>query len=193
MSITIVATPGDASANSFITEAEYIAYLATRLNVPAGSTLTGTTASETEKAAMLEATRDLTLLSYVGERPTAAQPLAWPRLYAPNPDAPTFLLDPDILIPIGTAAVYYATDEIPKRLKDATCELALQYTKAGATDLATADDALGLSKLAIGTLELDFVAPTERAQGLARFPRVLALLQPLFTAATQGGLSVVRC
>ena len=62
MAITIIAIPGASNSNSFCNELEFIAYAATRLNVPAGTTVSGSTCSETEKAALIEAQRRIAAL-----------------------------------------------------------------------------------------------------------------------------------
>lgn len=193
MPIAIVATPGAADANSFITEAEFIAYLSTRLNIPAGSSVSpATTCTENEKKAMIEATRDLNdIPDYNGERASTTQALAWPRIWAENTDAPTLLLDPEVFIPIGSAyIVYFGEDEIPQRLKDASCELALQYVKAGTTDLAVADPNAGVTEKTIDVISTSWDLG-QKPQGLARFPRVVDRIQPL-RRATAGSMEVVR-
>lgn len=193
MPVTIVATAGAVNANSYATEAEYIAYVATRLNAPTDATVTGSTASETEKKALIEATRELTPPPYQGERATGTQALAWPRVWAPDPDVPTTLVDPETYIPVGLArVVYYAETEIPQRVKDATCELAMQFVLAGTSDLASLDTSLNVTSETVGPLSTTYAPASARAQGLARFPRVLALLAPLFDPACTGGLTMRR-
>ena len=79
---TIVATVGSASANSFVLETEMTTYCDARLNAAIW------TGADAQLPALIEATRDLSLLTYVGSRVTSTQKLSWPRDYAPNPDAP---------------------------------------------------------------------------------------------------------
>jgi len=184
VAISIVATPNDPAANSFITEAEFIAYLATRLNVPAGSTVSGSTCTETEKKAMIEATRELNDLEWIGYRHSTTQALAWGRDWAENPDAEN-LATTDISIQ------YFASDAIPQRVKDATCELAMQFVKAGTTDIAATDDSLALTGIVAGSVELDFADPSIRVQGLSRYPRILNRLRDLL-ASGSGQMEVVR-
>lgn len=187
MSITIVATPGAADANSHVTADEMTAYCDARLNASVW------TAADDQLPALVEATRDLTTLAYVGDRGSATQALAWPRVWAPNPDAPTILVDPTLYIQVGSAQlIYYGETEIPRRVKDATCELALQYLKAGATDLAALDPKIGVLQKTVGPLSTTYAEPEKRAQGLARFPRVMALLAPLLAPSAGSGLTVVR-
>ena len=185
MAISIVATVGSATANSFITEAEFIAYLATRLNVHTGATVSGSTCSETEKAAMIEATRDLNPVAWVAERTDGTQSLSWPRSGAPNPDSPDLDDTGDSGLP------EFDDDVIPTRVKNATCELALQYMKAGTTDLAAPSATSGVIRKKVGPLETEYTDPAQRATGLARFPRVYALIAPL-TNTSAGGLTLER-
>lgn len=188
MPVTIVATPGDAAANSYATEVEFIAYLATRLHVHAGATVTGTTCTEQEKIALIEATRDLTLLEgkWEGQKMTLTQALSWPRQFAINPDAPEIIGIRDI------ALLYYGTTVVPDRMKNATCELALAMLVAGTSDLVAVDPRLQVHRKRIDVIETEYVHPQLRPQALARFPRVLAYISPLFNASGEGGLMLVR-
>lgn len=185
MPLTIVATSGAANANSFVTAAEMTTYCEGRLNATAWS------ATDAQLPALVEATRDLTLYDYVGKRASGTQSLAWPRVWAENPDAPTTLVDPGQFIPIGQAAiVYYGETVIPQRVKDATCELALEYLKAGSTDLAVADTSAGVIRKKTDVLETEWASPQSRPTGMARFPRVLNILQPILRG--RAGLQLVR-
>lgn len=178
MSITITATVGSASANSFVTELEQISYMATRLNASSWTSVSGTTCTEDEKKAMIEATRELSALAgraWVGTRVDGTQALSWPRTNAVNPDT----------------GFYYSTTEIPQRVKDATCELAFQFLKAGTTDLAAADSAAGIKSKTVDVLSTTYLDPRERPDGLARFPRVLGWVSPLSTP-TSTTFPVVR-
>jgi hypothetical protein len=179
MPIVIVATPGASDANSYVTADEYVAYVATRLAAPANASTDPAAITEPEKKAMIEATRDLTTPRYEGERATATQSLAWPRVWAPNPDAPTTLIDPDLFIPIGSSQiVYFAADEIPQRVKDAVCESAMQYLLAGTKDLSALD--------VLDVIETDYIDPSLRAKGLARWPRVIDRVGVLFSRRGAG-------
>lgn len=169
MSITIVATVGSASANSFVTEAEAIAYMATRLNASTWTTVTGATCTETEKAALVESTRELSHLSWTGARVDSTQILSWPRQWAVDPDSP------------NGAWSYYSTTAIPQRVKDACCELAFQFVKAGTTDLAAVDPNAGVIEKTVSVLTTRW-QPFARPTGLARFPSVLRFIKPLLTS-----------
>jgi hypothetical protein len=158
--ITIVETAGAANANSFVSVAEADAYLETRLNS------TAWTGTEPKKQALVEATRELSAIGWQGYRASDAQALAWPRFNAPDPD--------------GTSDfVYFDTAEIPQRIKDATCELALEFLRAGTTDVAALDSLIGITEETVGPLTTRYAEPSQRAQGLARYPRVQKHIAPL--------------
>jgi hypothetical protein len=174
MTIVIDATPGGAAANALVTELEQIAYMATRLNASAWTTITGSDCTETEKAAMIEAARELQSLDWSGARASATQALAWPRWYVINPDIP------------WSGAVYYESTIIPQRVKDAAMELAFQFLNLGTTDLASLDSTLNVKRKKVDVLETEYVDPWRRPTGLARFPRIVGSLKPLLCGS--GGL-----
>jgi hypothetical protein len=178
---TIVATVGSATANSFVTEAEAIAYAADRLNLPSGwTTVAGSTCTDSEKKALIEATRDLTRLAYDGYRTDDTQVLSWPRNYVVNPDVSV-----NFQVDVLTRLPYYEDDEIPLRLKEATYELAFEHLRA---DITQVEARRGLIRDKVDVLEQEWT-PGSQPQGLARFPRVMALVAPLLASQ---GLQVVR-
>ncbi len=176
MTITIVADVGSATANSFVLLAEASAYLATRLNASAFTG--GTVDVESQKAALCEATRELSAIQWQGSRVTETQALAWPRYCAHNPDG------------ISSWTQYEGT-VIPQRIKDATCELALEFLKAGTTDIAAAGATDGIIEKTTDVLTTRYADPSQRAQGLARYPRVMKLIGPLLEAGV-GQVRLVR-
>lgn len=168
MAIAIVATAGATNANSFVTEAEAIAYAATRLNAPSGwTTFEGTTCTESEKKALIEAQRELNAMTWVGARTSSTQALAWPRYGAPDPDNYD----------------QFDSTEIPQRVKDAQCEYAWQFIKAGTTDLASQDTNRGVIQKVVGPLSTSWESASARPTGLGRVPRVLALIRPLLSGS----------
>lgn len=173
MAVEIVATPGASNANSFVTEEEVIAYMAARLNADKWTTVSGTTCTEDEKKALVEATRELTSRNWIGLPASSTQALAWPRQWATNPDSPTY--------------DYYSTSEIPRRVKDATCELAFQFIKAGSIDVAALDNNQAVVRKKIDVLETEYAVHLKK-QGLERFPRVMNYIKPLLA----GSPAVVR-
>lgn len=182
MALTIEATTGGASANSFVTEAEAIAYMAARLNAGAWSTTTtGGTLTELEKKALIEAARAFDLLGWEGTRSTDTQALAWPREYAVNPDAT--ISDP------ATEYPYYANDVVPQRVKDAACEYALELLRAN----ADSRDPLQLDTTPVkrrsrveGAVDTEYFEPPRTPRGWAAYPRIVALIGPLLEST--GGI-----
>jgi hypothetical protein len=76
----IEATPGGATANSYVTLAEAEAYFAGRLH-----TGPWMSASQTDRErALLMAARALERLSWHGQRASSVQTLSWPRIGAPG-------------------------------------------------------------------------------------------------------------
>jgi hypothetical protein len=174
---------GSATGNSFASTDEGDTYCDARLN---SSAWTG--ASEDNKArALIEATREINQVNYRGDRTTFTQVLAWPRNYAINPDLPQIIGVKDI------SQLYYANTVVPDRIKNATIELALEFLRAGTTDIAALDSKINIKRKKVDVLETEFVEPDIRPQGLARFPRVMTYIAPLVDDAGSGpGLQVVR-
>jgi hypothetical protein len=178
VSIPIVATPGDASANSFVSIAVADAYLATRLNASAWGTDDVEVDDDVKAQALCEATRELSALPWQGNRASSTQSLAWPRSGATNPDGQSRYDEYDV-------------DVIPQRIKDATCELALEFLRAGTTDVAGAGSTDGIIEKTVDVLTTVYAQPSQRATGLARFPRIMNLVAPLFDV-TAGQVRLVR-
>lgn len=161
MPLAIVATVGAATANSFVTVAEADTYLEARLNSAAW------TGVDPKMQALIEATRELCALGgWLGYRVDTTQALAFPRADLENPDDPT-------------PGTYYATTIIPQRVKDATCELALEFLRAGTTDVAAAPATTGVTEKTVDVLTTRYADPSQQLQGLMRFPRIWALIAPL--------------
>lgn len=175
MPVAIDATVGGASSNSFVTLAEAATYMEGRLNASAWETDATT---DSKNRALVEATRELNVLVYEGFRATSTQALAWPRYGAVDPDQ------------FGAGHLYEST-EIPQRIKDAECELALEFIKAGTTDVAALPVTDGVIQKVVDVLSTTYADPTKRKQGLQRFPRVYKLIAPLLDGAGSS-LRVVR-
>jgi hypothetical protein len=162
MAPTLVATAGSASANSFATVAEGDTYCDARLN----ATAWGDETNDEKARALIQATLELNTYTYIGTTVTTTQALVWPRQWAVDPDSP-----------LGD---YFDTTEIPTRLKNATCELALQYIIAGTTDLSLLDSTAGVIEKTIGPITTRWASPTLRPTTLIqRFPLVQSLIRPL--------------
>lgn len=185
MAITITATAGSATANSYASEAEFIAYAATRPNVLSGTTASGSTITDAEKRALIQAQRELTVLSWLGSRTDSTQALSWPREFVVDPDAPAITGLTDI------AELYFDDDEIPTRIVNANIELALAFLKAGTTDLSAQDSTTGIKQKAVDVLSTTYAEPYQRPTGLARFPLVVSYIAPMLEGSA-GGIEVSR-
>ena len=163
MPITIDATVGGASANSFVTLAEAQTYMDGRLN---GSSWDGATTDDQNRA-LVEATRWLSARTWQGERVNSTQALSWPRFWAPNPDL------------MFGGNWFFDSTVIPQRIKDATAELAFQFLKLGTTDAAAIDPNQKIIEQTVGPITTRYSDPYARPQGLGQFPSVLRYIAPL--------------
>ena len=109
MAVTIIATVGSASANSYVTLAEAQTILASRTD--AADFLAES--ADMQRAHLIEAAEWLERRSWKGTRVDATQRLALPRRYLRKPDDP--------------AGTYFAAGAIPESVKQAQCELALGF------------------------------------------------------------------
>lgn len=169
MAVTIDASVGGASSNSYVTEVEQIAYMNTRLNLGAWTTISGSTLTDDEQRSLIEAQRELTRQGWEGLRSDDTQALAWPRQLVHDPDSPN--------------RDFFQTNEIPQRVKDAASELAFQFIKAGSIDLAAQAETLGIKREKIDVLETEF-NEFQTTTGLQRFPRVWEEIAPLLLNAS---------
>jgi hypothetical protein len=174
MAVTIDATVGGASSNSFTTLAEANTYMESRLN--ASSWETDATDDEKNRA-LVEATRELSVMHWLGERTDGTQALSWPRQWAHDPDSP--IQD------------YYATTVIPQRVKDATMELALQFVKNGTTDVAALDPQSGIKRKKIDVIETEYDT-ARRPVGLNAYPSVTRHIKPLLTSVGEYSSVLIR-
>jgi hypothetical protein len=166
MAVAITATAGSASANSYVTLAEADTYMESRLN---SSTWDDAT-TDNQNRALVEATRELDVLLFTGRKAEDAQALQWPRDNAIDPDSPN--------------AFFFATTEIPQRVKDAQMELAFQFIKSGTTDVAALDATLNVRSKTIDVISTEYTEPYQRAKGLKRYPRVWNLIAPLLEGSS---------
>jgi hypothetical protein len=184
MSITIVATAGSASANSFATEVEFIAYTATLAVVPSGTTVTGSACTEAEKKALVMAFRVFNNLEWEAARTNSTQAGAWPRLWALDPDAPSIFGVSNI------ADLYFADNEVPTRVKNGQIELGLAIVGGGTTDILAVDQQQGVIEKTIDVLTTRW-QPYARPSGLARYPQVMAYIARLL-GSSSGSLEISR-
>lgn len=166
------ATPGADDATSYLALAAFAAY-AERAGVGAG------TYSDAKITRALEqATQRLDLELYVGVPTDAAQALAWPRTGALDPDRALVLVRGEAA---PVAITCFPTDVIPRRMRVATAELALQIL-AGA-DLRAVDDTRNIKRERVDVLETEYIGAREAADALTRWPSVWRAIAPLVVAA----------
>jgi hypothetical protein len=108
---TIETTIGASDANSFVTLDEAIEYLDGQLNADAFCKAS----DANQKRALIQAARVMDRWQWVGSQVDSTQALAWPRYDVEDPDG----------VGLSECPLYYPPDEIPQRVKDAQCELAL--------------------------------------------------------------------
>jgi hypothetical protein len=151
---TLTETVGSATANSYATAEEALAYFEARLGGekwPAGA------AAATK--ALLTAMRILEGLRFKGRRVDATQALNWPRV-ANTPqergwgDASPYIASTSLGLVAGNGR-NYATTAIPQPIKDAQCEIAY----AMILDPSLNDPALIQATLKTGNLTIDHRSP----------------------------------
>ena len=174
MAVTITATAGSASANSFITLVEAQAFMDARLN----STKWDSATTDNQNRALVEATRELSALRWQGNRTDTTQVLSWPRFWAVDPDSPT--------------SDYFASTVIPQRIKDATAELAFQFLKAGTNDIASLDATVGVIEKTIDVITTRYSEFATKPKGLERFPSVMRYIRALLAAPSGVNVPTVR-
>lgn len=171
MPLTLDATVGGASANTYADATDADDYLSYRIGA---SAWTGYS-DDLKAQALVSATRDIDTLDFVGERATDTQALEWPRT--------------------GTD---YADDVLPPDLIAATCELAFLYAQAytAGSDPVVPTSNGNLKRKKIGPIEKEWFAPTVAVPiAVERFPAsVQAFLADLIReeTVTWGSAAVVR-
>jgi len=134
--VALIATPGAANANAYITAIEFAAYLTDRPQVPAVVTSASTAARE---AAIIMGTRMIDAKQcFTGAAATATQSLQWPR---------TGML---------SATGYTLADSvIPLQIKDATAEMAIALL---VSDIIADNDVAvqGITSIQAGPVSLGF-------------------------------------
>jgi|TARA_R100000482_G_scaffold54306_1_gene19480 hypothetical protein len=136
MAVTIVATVGSATANSYITLSDANDLVDAMVNsTDVAKWATGT--DDTRNRALATATQRLDRERFLGARATDTQALQWPRTGVRKPD--TYLNTYAVGFPFRITTDYYTDTEVPDQIKRAQVELAV-YLKNNV-------DGLGLSGL----------------------------------------------
>lgn len=133
---TVIATPGSATANSYITTAEGDTYADERLQ----STNWTSEDADDRARAVIQATRWLDTLDFEGVKSSSAQALKWPRINAFDEDLEE-----------------YDTDAIPAVVKRATFEVALRLLNdnAGSTDTLAPTGLEQFKRAKVGLMEVE--------------------------------------
>lgn len=166
MAATIIATPGAADANSYLTLAEAGAYADG--DIAAAEWYTSTTDQRTR--ALISATRSMDLIEFTGTRSSTTQALSWPRTGVTTTDGAI------------------ANNVIPVKIKEATWEVAKSLLKemvvagqtAGSTSLIPGIPNSGLQRVKIDVLEVEWKKDVPIAiTPLKALPQLQQLLQDL--------------
>lgn len=165
MAVTVVATIGGATSNSYLSVADADAYFNNRLNAAAW---TGETDADQKARALIQATEWLEGFTYVGARVTTTQRLSWPR------------------IDEGDDA--FTTTEIPLNLQRACCELALHLLRAGSTDPLAPSGLEAFSTIQVGPIDLSI----RSAAASGALPTVVKRLLRDLVAVGFGQFTITR-
>lgn len=162
MALTIDATVGGSSSNSYTTLAEAETYMDSRLHTSEWDSA----ASADKNKALAMATRILdNNFEWIGSKATESQSLRWPRYGAYDRDG--WFIDSDV---------------IPGDLKEATAEMAFRLLQK---DVTADDDTRGIRSMALGSMKLE-VDKADRNQ-IGEIPEsVIRMLSHLGTASGSG-------
>jgi hypothetical protein len=166
--VPLIATPMAPDANTYATEAELLTYGDGSL-VP----VSGDAASR--ERALRTATRLIDRLSFDGTATIRTQALQWPRESVQDPDRWGYLLE---------------YTEVPRRVREACCELAIALLASGARPDAALPESAQFSRVKLDVLEVEYrdgVASQTSPSGLLRrYPAVWGLLAPLVEGGGAG-------
>ena len=167
MAITIDATVGGASANSYLTLADAQALIDGM--VENDDVTAWASATEDQKnRALYSATQRLDRERFLGARSTDTQALQWPRTGVRKPD--TYINTYATGFPFRITADYFTDTEIPDQVKQAQAVLAVY--------LNNNKDGLGLSGLedyssvTVGSLSVTTAGSSSMATGADRVPPI---------------------
>ena len=149
MAVTIDATAGGASANSYMTLAQADAYVEAMISSSDVSKWsTGT--DDTRNRALTAAAQRLDRERFLGARATDTQSLQWPRTGVRKPD--TYVNTYATGFPFRISEDYFTDTEIPDQIKRAQIELAVYlHNNPDGISLSGLND---FKKVKVGTLEV---------------------------------------
>ena len=122
MAVTIDATAGGASANSYMTLTQANAYVEAMIS-SADVTAWSTGTDDTRNRALTAAAQRLDRERFIGARATDTQALQWPRTGVRKPD--TYVNTYATGFPFRISEDYFTDTEIPDQIKRAQIELAV--------------------------------------------------------------------
>lgn len=167
MALTLDATVGGTSSNSYCTVAEAETYFESRLHTTDWDSAT----TEDKTAALVWATRLLDeWIAWKGYKATDEQTLRWPRYSVYDRD--------------GYA---YDNDELPQWLKDATAEQAKDLLTV---DVTAPSDTQGFSEIQVETLRLK-IDKADRDKTTTLSDAVIAMVEYFGIVRKRGGTSVI--
>jgi hypothetical protein len=149
MAITIVATAGSATANSYLTLSD-AQDLIDGLIENDDVTAWGTATTDQKNRALYTATQRIDRERFLGARATDTQALQWPRTGVRKPD--TYINTYAVGFPFRITTDYYTDTEIPDQLKKAQAELAVYlHNNKGGLGLSGLED---FASVKIGGLDV---------------------------------------
>lgn len=164
MTISVVTTPGGASANSYISVANADAYVDLYLLSETARDAWADLEADTKARLLIQATRQIDwYYSWQGYKTNDNQALAWPR---------QAVWDGRLLLDSNT---------IPSAVADATVEMALWLSSVGDDSPQTGD--YQFDEIAVGSIRVNF---NEKANGSSKIympDKVVSLLQAFGTPA----------
>ena len=173
--MTLDATLGGASANSYVTVAEADAYFATSF----GRTAWVSALPANKEIVLIESTRLLDLLvSWKGYVKSDTQALRWPRTYVPNIDGR--------YNGVGTIESYISDSIVPKDIKNAVFELAYSLLSNGGFQASENE----LSKVKVGPVSIDF-SDTVKSNGLPKMVRDMIARWGEYTVVSSNSVHTV--
>jgi hypothetical protein len=183
--ITLVATAGGSTSNTYVTQADATTYFEGH---PFASAWTSASTGNKD-IALAYATRILDRVEWAGVKGSTSsgaltQALAFPRRWVPTLEigaSPEYISEDFVDQSVG----YYDEDTIPTPLVRATCELALALLNAGTSDPFD-QDASRIKSETVGPISTEWFDSQDAVRGLARFPHVLQLVQHMFRASADG-------
>ena len=185
MAVTIDATAGGASANSYLTLAEANAYVDAMVEGADVSAWASATDDQKNRA-LTYATQRLDRERFLGARATDTQGLQWPRTGVRKPD--TYINTYSVGFPFRVTTDYYTDTEIPYQIERAQVELAvyLHNNKEGISISGLED----FKSLEIGSIKLE----TEKfgAVGVERIPPMVERYLIGLRISGPGNISVKR-